>query len=163
MIKNFGEVVKVNSWVPKSMLISMLVLGLTACAGYQEGSNGNRTSIEQIGDNRQEYLIKNRTDENDYLDMNTNPNMDTRAMDERKMGTTADTHKSAKKTMEHTIQQRLLKINGVQTAEVTVKDEQISIRFQAKNGANTQELKKQIADTITKLYGLPTVVHETVK
>ena len=147
--------------VSKSLAVSMLILGLTAC-GYQEGNNGNKTSIHQVGDNRQEYLIKNRTDENDYLDMNTDPHMDTRVTDEKLLGS-PQMNQQAENNMKKVIQQKVLQIQGVQSTVVSVNNNQIAIQFRAKDGANAQALKHQITDRIFKLYGSPVKVSEIVQ
>lgn len=138
--------------ISKNIMVSALILGLTAC-GYQQGQeNGQGTSTQKVGDNRQEYMIKNRTDENDYLDMNTNPHMDTRASDEKLKPDSRTAIQKAEYDLEQSMRQKVLQLRGVQDAQVDVVGKTANIRFHPANGSNAPQLKREIKDMIQKLY-----------
>lgn len=138
--------------ISKNIIVSALILGLTAC-GYQQGEeNRHGASTQKIGDNRQEYMIKNRTDENEYLDMNTNPHMDTRVSDEKLKTDSGTAIQSAEYDLEQSMKQKILQLRGVQDAEVNVVGQQANIRFHPTTGSNAQQLEQQIKDVIQKLY-----------
>lgn len=143
--------------------ISLFLL-ITGC-GYNDG-NG-----QILTDNRDEYLIKNRNQTNEYMDVqntpdnnykeNLNPHMESaQTADERQDRKRAynGLKEQTENYVEQTIQSKVLKIPGIRGADVELEGSTVRITVDTANGNDHIALANKIKENIRLLYNYHVMV-----